>query len=671
MTDWLEEPAGRDEARMNLGDLLEGMNEGQREAILHGEGPALVVAGAGSGKTTVMTKRVAALIEQGVAPERILLLTFTNKAAANMVSRAQRHSPHAHRVTSGTFHSIGYRLLRENARLFRLPATPSVIDPADSETAMKSIAKALGSTDENLPKAKAVAAIHSFAVNTRRPVDDVVYDLHPQYVHCIDFITKCAAEYRTYKRARALFDYDDLLLAWERMLGNEALAEEMRRRFAYVMVDEHQDSNALQCSIIERLGGAHPNVMVVGDPAQAIYGFRGAAPRTMFAFRDTWPTARTIYLNTNYRSTEAVLAVGNAVDDAMRERFDRRLEAAPGASGSRPRIVTVPSNEQEAAFIAESILANKLEGIDLGEQAVLVRSLHAARAVEFEFEKRRIPYRVFGGIKVSEARHIKDFLSVVRCAVNPLDEPAWTRALCMARKVGPAMAEKVFKLISDAPLAMGDPTQVVLARTKQNPDVGRIMEAWRLLADHQGKPAPALEKALSVLDHLFLNQFPDDWKKSRRQDVQTIIGMSESYDDLSSYLTTLTLDHSVEKSDGGLAEDGETPVTISTVHSAKGLEWDVVYIPSFVKGHMPSAFANGPEDVEEEKRVLYVAVTRPRKQLTFVVPTLNFQYNRTEKSEFEDIVEGYCERRNQGAPQIPRGFAFSGDFGDPFDLSDL
>lgn len=661
--------------------LLEGMNENQVEAILHRDGPALVVAGAGSGKTTVMTKRVAALIESGVSPDEILLLTFTNKAAANMVERARRFTPFADRVVAGTFHSIGLRLIKENANLFNLPAPPTIIDPADTESTMKAIVKRLASKDENLPKADTIAKIHSFAVNTMRDVEDIVYEKHEQFAFALKFIEKCIAEYRAFKRERALFDFDDLLLVWNRMLDNPKLAAEMRRRFAYVMIDEHQDSNALQCSIIAKLGGGHPNVMVVGDPAQAIYGFRGAAPRTMFSFKDLWPHARLIYLNTNYRSTEEVLAVGNAVDASMTERFDRQLLAAPGARGLKPMMVTVPANDQEARYIADKVLEHKSEGIELEEQAVLVRSLHAARMIELEFDRRRIPYRVFGGLKVSEAKHIKDFLSVVRCAVNPLDEPAWIRTLSLANKVGPAMAEKVYKLITVGIVGerqqtamtttLGDPTQVVLKKTKDNPDIVKIMEAWRALAKGNEKPSVALDKALVVLNDIFLEKFPDDWKRNRRQDVEAIIGMAEQYEDLASYLSMLTLDHSVEKSSSSEPDsDQERPITISTAHSAKGLEWDIVYIPNFVKGHMPSAFARDHDSLEEEKRVLYVAVTRPRKKLLLTVPTFNFQGNRNERSDFEDTVAEHCTRSRWGAGEVRRGFSFGG-FDDDLPVIDI
>ncbi|MBY3151181.1 ATP-dependent helicase [Rhizobium laguerreae] len=654
----------------SIDELLDGMNSDQVEAILHREGPALVIAGAGSGKTTVMVKRVAALIASGVAPDSILLLTFTNKAAKNMVERARRYTPFADRVIAGTFHSIGLRLLKENLHLFKLPTTPTVMTADDGESAMKSIAKRLGQKGENLPDGETIHSIYSFAVNTMRDVEDVVYDKHEQLAPFLKFIEDCIAEYKVYKRERALFDFDDLLLLWNRMLDNPRIAAEIRERFPYILVDEHQDSNALQCAIIEKMGGAHPNVVVVGDPAQAIYAFRGSAPRTMFSFRDIWPQARIIYLNTNYRSTEEVLSIGNAVDAAMTERFDRQLVAAPGARGRLPELVTVPSNSQEATYIADRVLANKDNDIGFGEQAVVVRALHTARHIEFEFARRRIPYVVFGGIKVSKSRHIRAFFAVIRCAVNTLDEPAWVQALGIVKGVGPAMGEKVFKLIAGAPLALGDPTDIVVKKVNK-PGVEKVMAAWNVLASRNDKPSVALDKALVILDELLALKFPDNWTKTARREIEALIGMADQYEDLESYLATLTLDNSAEKESGD-ATPGETPITISTVHSAKGLEWDAVFVPSFVRGHLPSAFARDHESMEEEKRVLYVAVTRPRKQLVITVPTLDFDGNRNKPSDFEDTIREYCEIKRWGQQSmVQRGFALSDNMGFSIDLNDL
>jgi DNA helicase-2/ATP-dependent DNA helicase PcrA len=654
----------------SIEDLLEGMNPDQVEAILHRDGPALVIAGAGSGKTTVMVKRVAALIANGVAPDSIMLLTFTNKAAVNMVERARRYTPFADKVIAGTFHSIGRRLLMENLHLFNLPTKPTILPSDDSESVMKGIVKRLGSKDENQPNGETIHGIYSFAVNTMRTVEDVVYDKHEDLAPFLKFIESCIAEYKVYKRERALFDFDDLLLLWNRMLDNPQLAAAIRTRFPYILVDEHQDSNALQCAIIEKMAGSHPNVMVVGDPAQAIYAFRGSAPRTMFAFMEIWPNAKVIYLNTNYRSTEEVLSIGNAVDASMTERFERQLAAAPGAHGNLPELVTVPSNSQEAIYIADRVLANKDNEIGFGEQAIVVRSLHTARHIEFEFARRKIPYVVYGGIKVSKSRHIRTFFSVLRCAVNPLDEPAWTQALGIVKGVGPAMGEKVFKMISGAPLAMGDPTDMVVKKVNK-PGVDKVMAAWNVLASRKDRPTVALDKALVILNDLLAVKFKDNWTKSARREIEALIGMAEQYEDLESYLATMTLDNSAEKESAD-AVPGETPITITTVHSAKGLEWDAVFIPSFVRGHMPSAFARDHENMEEEKRVLYVAVTRPRKQLVISVPTLDFDGNRNRASDFEDNIREYCAVKRWGnQSMVQRGFGMADDMGFSIDINDL
>ena len=637
--------------------LLDEMNENQIKAISFKEGTALIVAGAGSGKTTVMTKRVAALINAGVFPESILLLTFTRMAANNMVDRAKKYTPYAEQVNSGTFHSIAHRLIRENVGLLNMEVTPSIIDPSDTTQTFKKIAKLIGGKDDNLPKGEIIAKAHSFASNTMRTLEDVVYDKYEKFSQHIEFMEECVTDYKKFKKERGLVDYDDLLIIWNKMLDDPSIAQQMQSRFKYIMIDEHQDSNALQCSIIEKIGGSNPNIMAVGDPAQAIYGFRGAAPRTMFAFKELWPQTETIYLNTNYRSTEEVLSIGNAIDESMSERFERRLEARADAYGELPQIVKVATPAIEANYMAEMILKHKDDGTPLSEQAVLVRSLHAARAIEFELTKKGIPYKVSGGIKVSEARHIKDFLSVVRCAVNKLDEPAWIRSLTMARKIGPAMGEKVFKIISQEDIE--NINAAVLQKTKNNEDIAKILDAWVALVKQEETPVRTLKASLAILDDIFTRNYQEDWDK-RKKDIEAVVEMATQFSSLEDYLTAMTLDHSVEKTSDDIRDGYEgPPLTISTAHSAKGLEWDIVYIPSFNKGHFPSSFAHDHESIEEEKRVLYVAVTRPREKLIITTPTLDFQGNRYEQSQFDETIRELCESSAWGQSARPTGFSFS------------
>lgn len=635
---------------MNGNSILEGLNADQQDVVKAREGAFLVVAGAGAGKTTALTRRAAALIADGVAPQGILLLTFTRVAAAEMVSRAKKLVPEAVDISGGTFHSIAQRLIKENANVFRLPDRPTVLDPADVTDTFKRIGKSHGrkaGNDDNMPTAKTVANAYSFSVNTGRTIDDVVWDKYEQFGHAMEFIAKCIADYKIFKRERALFDFDDLLLAWDRMLDHKDLGRQIRARFPYVMVDEFQDCNRLNVSIVQKLGGDNPNVMAVGDPAQAIYGFRGTAPGTMFEFIDHWPQTKKIFLNTNYRSTAEVLSVGNAVDRSMRDRFDRVLRAGSNAVDKTPQLVTVADERMEATYIANTVLDNKENGVPLDEQAVLVRSMNAARFVEGEFMARKIPYVVMGGIKLEDAKHIKDFTCLARCAVNQLDEIAWRRILTKAQGIGEGTADKIIKEIMSAPLAMGDPTPVILkkAGAKSQDDLRIIMKAWTILSAG-GPPGELLDRALAVLDPLFERINIEDWK-GRRRDIESVIAMSAGHDDLASFLTTLSLDYRIDKTPqktGDMAEK-ESPITISTVHSAKGLEWDVVYFPSLNHGHMPSYMADTPDEVEEERRVLYVAMTRPRKQLHVSRPTTVGENGYTsQESPFQNVILDYFER---------------------------
>lgn len=643
---------------MDRETILSGLNPEQRRAAEAVDGAWLVVAGAGSGKTTVLSRRVAALIALGIDPSSILLLTFTRAAARNMLERARKLAPAAADVSGGTFHSIAHRLVSENHAMFRLPERPTILDSEDTASAFRKIVAALGGKEENMPKAGAIAKACSFAVNTRRSVEDAVWEKMPRFGYAADFVAKCAEEYKDYKRSRGLLDYDDLLVAWDVMMDHPRVGQAVRDRFRYVLVDEHQDSNALQCSIVAKLGGDRPNVMAVGDPAQSIYAFRGSAPRTMFAFLDSWPDAEVVNLEVNYRSGPEILAVANAVDCSMRERFDRELRPAPGAWGATPLLVTVPSLDEEASYVATRILEAKDDGTPLGEQAVLVRSMMAARHVEAELVRRRIPYKVSGGIRISEAAHIKDMLCLARTVVNVLDEPAWMRVLTMARGIGDKKAAGVYAKLSE-PGRTEDPAETVLEMCRKSPDIPTIVEAWRALAAG-GPPVYALERAISILEDLFSQRY-DDWRM-RRADVAAVSGLAESHDSLDSFLSTVTLDYSVDRKSKVLGiDDEEAPVTVSTVHSAKGLEWDRVYVPSFIDGHMPSVYSRGDDEMEEEKRVLYVAVTRARRSLEIVRPVIGRQSALAPESPFEHLFSDLTERVRKGEVRRPTSFSLGMD----------
>lgn len=650
--------------------IFSGLNPQQRQAAEAIDGAYLVVAGAGSGKTTVLSRRVAALIAAGIDPSSILLLTFTKNAARNMIERAVKLTPAAAGVTSGTFHAVGHRLIVENHKMFRLPEQPTLLDPDDVKSAFKKISSEFGNKAENLPTPAALAGAHSFSVNTKRDLEDVVWEKYEEFGYAVDFFKKCSEEYRNYKRSCGVLDFDDLLIAWDAMMDHPKVGAAVRERFQYVLVDEDQDSNAIQCSIVAKLGFDKANVMAVGDPAQAIYGFRGSAPRTMFSFMERWPHATIINLDTNYRSNEGILDVANAVDHSMAERFERELRPAPGATGGQPKLINVPDMRTEANQISDRVLELKDDGVPLHEQAVLVRSMSYARHIEAEFVRRKIPYQVTGGIKINEAAHIKDLVCLVRVAVNSLDEPAWMRVLTMPKGVGPKKAVSVYKeIISSGTDLFSDPSDIMRKLEGKHPEIKTIIEAYVTLR-RAGSPSFLLDKAVTILDDMLSNRYKEDWK-SRKPDIAAVCSLAEGQETLDGFLATLSLDLSVDKKAKVIGvEDGEKPMTISTVHSAKGLEWDAVFIPSFYDGHMPSVYSRDPKEMEEEKRVLYVAVTRPKKILEIYRPAFGrIGYGGEPalmpESPFEHIIYEHLKVSRIGAEPRPVT-SFKLDTGDEY-----
>lgn len=640
---------------MDISIITGGLNPAQKKAVEAVDGPFLVVAGAGSGKTTVLSRRVAALIAAGVDPQSILLLTFTRVAAANMVDRAKRLVPEAAAVTGGTFHSVAHLLMQENQALFGYAESPTFLDPDDVKAVFKKIASNRGGKSENFPTGTILAKVHSFSVNTKSSIEDVVYDRFEEYSHMIEFFEVCSKDYKAYKKDRAVIDYDDLLVAWDMMMDNPAVGDRVRKRFQYVMVDEDQDSNAIQCSIVAKLGsGPNSNVMVVGDPAQAIYGFRGSSPGTMFEFLKRFPLVNVINLETNYRSTEEILDVANAVDHSMLQRFERTLLPAPGSIGGMPSLISVPDHSSEAKYIAEKVLERKSQGIELCEQAILVRSTHQSRHIEAELTRRKIPYKISGGIKINEAAHIKDMMCLIRTAVNPLDEPAWTRVLTMASGIGPKKAAAVYtKIVKAQNDLFFNPATIAESECKKSPDIIPILESYKIL--RSGGPAvEIIERSIENLEDIFMKRYPDDWR-ARKNDISAVTGIAEGHPSLDSFLASMSLDYSIDKKAEVVGSTNtEAPMTLSTIHSAKGLEWDVVYIPSFYNGHLPSQFVNGIDEMEEEKRVFYVAVTRPRKILEFIKPVVTRGSSGrpstlTPESPFEGLISDYLENQRYGS----------------------
>jgi DNA helicase-2/ATP-dependent DNA helicase PcrA len=636
--------------------LLVDLNDAQRAVVTAGDGPALVVAGAGSGKTTTLVRRVAWLVRSGVPPASILLLTFTRAAANSLVGRARALVPEARGVTGGTFHSVANAVLRPLHAVFGLPEQFTILDPEEAEQAVRAaVAEVPLPSSGRGPKPSTVAGVLSLAANTRCGLEPALVRRAPDWVTHVDWFAAVRERYVTYKLDRGLLDYDDLLVYLAAALANPDVGAHLRARWRYVLVDEHQDSNPVQLDIGYGFGGdaPAPNVMAVGDPAQAIYGFRGSAPATMFDFVRRWPAARVLPLEVNYRSTQPILDLVNAVDAAMTPRFDRALRAHTVASDERPALVLCPHDAAQAEEICRRILAARDEGVDLADQAVLVRSMWVARRVEAELIAQHIPYRVVGGLRIDEAAHVKDLLSLARVADNPRNEPAWGRVFGLLTGVGPAATKRLLAHV----LAATDTTPAIArldgAPWPRKTDPAPLAAALGALAG-QGPVSTRLRAAVVAVEPLLAGKYDAEWR-DRRRDLATVAGIGDEHDTLTSFLAAVTIDYTIdgrERADPSEKPE-ERPLTLSTVHSAKGLEWHTVHLPSFTAGHVPSPYALGPDESAEELRVFYVATSRARRRLVLYRPLIGDNGMLRGESLYESIVAPHVDRVEPPPPPKP------------------
>ena len=627
-----------------IGDgILEGLNEQQRRVVRAVEGPILCIAGAGSGKTMTLTHRCAYLIDQGIPPGQILLLTFTRAAASSMLRRVRSLTPRAEALVGGTFHSVAAQVLRQAHAMFDLPRNFTILDPDDCRSVVK---ECLGGMSlprkSNIPRASTFYKWVSYSANTRTPIAEVIEILGENYIHLQSEAEELRKRYVAYKIERGLLDFDDLLIYFGLLLQNPGAQATLRKRYRYVMVDEHQDSNALQLDIVYGLGGDKPNLLVVGDPAQAIYGFRGSAPETLLGFTDRYREARVLPLEINYRSTQPILDLANRVDLAMRPRFERKLAASRWGKAELPQIVVCGTPRHEAKEICARILLAKEEGIELAEQAVLFRSMWVARRLETELIARKIPYVVVGGLRIDEAAHIKDFLSLARVVENPRNHPAWMRLLTRLPRVGDVWATRILaelenaKEIDEALEMLAKATFPAGAHRKPLTDSLQRIAAAGDLVERLRQGVEAFEPVLETV-------YKEEWEAYRKRDVETVLDLVPEYDSLSDFLAGLTIDYSIDKvaRRKGSEREEEKPLTLSTVHSAKGLEWKIVHIPTFTSSHMPSRYALTEKEIAEELRIFYVAVTRAADRLYFYRPTFWDEAGSTLAipSEYEDLVE--------------------------------
>ena len=626
---------------------LEKLNANQRQAVEHGIGggrtvgaPLLIIAGAGSGKANTLAHRVAHLILNGADPRRILLMTFSRRAATELTSRVRRICAETLRekagiltdalAWAGTFHGIGARLLREHAEMIGLDPDFTIHDREDSADLMNLVRHDLGfsKTEKRFPTKGACLAIYSRVVNSEAPLEEVLGKNFPWCAGWSGELKKLFAGYVEAKQAHNVLDYDDLLLYWAQMVSEPDLANQIAERFDHILVDEYQDTNRLQAAILRGLKPDGRGLTVVGDDAQSIYAFRAADVRNILDFpRQFTPPAEIVTLERNYRSTQPILAAANGVISFARERFTKNLWTER-QSMERPRLVVVRDEGEQANYIVEQVLAAREAGQPLKQQAVLFRTSHHSGPLEVELTRRNIPFVKFGGLKFLDSAHVKDLLALLRFAQNPRDRVAGFRLLQLLPGVGPALARKTLDAMADS----ADP----LASLCAFPAPARVGDAW---GDFVGT-LQNLRASASVWPselHAARNWYQPHLERlhedaaTRQLDLVQLEQIAATYPSREKFLTELTLDPpDATSAEAGVPLRDEDYLILSTIHSAKGQEWKSVFLLNVVDGCIPSDLATGAAaEIEEERRLLYVAMTRAKDQLHLLIPQRFFTHGQS------------------------------------------
>ena len=619
----------------------DGLDEAQLAAVTHGDSPLVIVAGAGTGKTRTLTARVALLLERGVPPERILLLTFTRRAADDMLARAAvlaGRSELAGRLRGGTFHAVAHQMVSAWAEVLGVGFGFSVLDPADAADVMDILRDEHGLTGGSVrvPRAGTLVDIYSRCVNTRRRVAEVVASTFPWCEPHVDAIGQLFKAYVARKAEHSQLDFDDLLLHWRAALMDEHLRAQLSAMFDHVLVDEYQDVNAIQVDIVRLLCPDGQGLTVVGDDAQAIYGFRGADAAHLHALAESMPGTRVVSLERNFRSFQPILDVANRVRPVR--GGPKLVLTAFREGGQRPSLVRCHDASFEARAVVDRILERHERGFRLMQQAVLVRANHHSDLIELELSARRVPYRKYGGLRYVEAAHVKDFVATLRLLDNPADDLAWFRLLRLHEGIGPARARQLLETLPPRrPSAVAEWEETVAAAPPQ----ARVALSTTLagLADARAAPPPGrAEMVLGLLRPLVASHYTDS--PSRLNDLERLCSAAAATDDLAAWLAEITLDPPLSAGDlAGPPHLDDDYVVVSTVHSAKGLEWPVVHLPHLVDGAFPSDMAlQSREGLEEEWRLFYVAVTRARDELHLYSP-LRLPHHRFARDDRHSLVQ--------------------------------
>jgi len=606
-------------------DYAADLNEQQHAAVMHPGGPMLVLAGAGTGKTRTLVYRTCRLIEDGVPPGKILLLTFTNKAAREMMGRVDNLVERAStRITGGTFHSAGHRILRRYAELLGYTPRFSILDREDA-TDLMGVALADISPDvptRRLPRPRLLVDLYSFVINTGHELGEVLSERAPQFVDEGDLIADVFKRYLGRKRQADLMDFDDLLLNWLLLLSRFPRARaELRERFDHILVDEYQDTNRLQADIVDGMLGPDRNVMVVGDDAQSIYAFRGADFDNILGFPERHPDCRVFKLETNYRSVPPILELANASIVHNTRQFQKTLRP-DRSGGERPLEVVVPTPEVQASHVAEQLLELHEEGFDLEDIAVLYRNHAHSLDLQVELTRRNIPYRIRSGLRFFEHRHVKDVLAHLRFVDNPRDEVAFARLIKLRDGFGPRLAARVWDRIAGADgtrrLVTLDADSLGLPRAARASVVElqtliRELSAPKLL----GQPGEGIRRVVEAFYGAWARAHLEN-SGTRLEDLEQLALFADAYPDVNAFLSEVTLLNDLSGEDA-VAGPPDEMVTLSTVHQAKGIEWRAVFVIWLAEGRFPTFRM---DDEEEERRLFYVAVTRARDRLFLVRPEI-------------------------------------------------
>ncbi len=612
-------------------DYAAELNEQQYAAVTAPPGPLLVIAGAGSGKTRTLTYRVAYLLENGVDPRNILLLTFTNKAARQMLDRVANLLPvDASGLWGGTFHSIGNRMLRRHGSALGYSSGFTIMDREDQKDLLNAVVASSGIDPREIrfPKGDVLADIFSFVVNTERPIEELLAEKFPYFLPLLEQIKEVHARYEKRKKSTNSLDFDDLLEKTLRMLKeHEEIAAFYRRQFQFILVDEYQDTNKIQADLIDLLAAEHQNVMVVGDDAQSIYSWRGANFQNILAFPRRYPKAQVFKIELNYRSVPEILQVANAAISANVQQFRKHLSAVRLTNSFRPAVVAVNDGGEQAQFVAQRILELRDEGIDLNEIAVLYRAHYHAVELQLELSRRGIPYQITSGIRFFEQAHIKDVAAFIRFVANPRDEVAFKRMVRLLPGIGGKSAENLW---SGWEKSLGaTPGYNFGERLLALPVPARAKKSWQQLADTldeiapQGEPKQPTEMIMSIVEAIY-----DDYAKAnfanyelRKEDLTQLAGFARQFKDANEFLSQLALISNVDAEPAVTQGSEQEAVNLSSVHQAKGLEFHSVFVIWLTDGMFPSSRSlETREAIEEERRLFYVAVTRAKDELYLTYP---------------------------------------------------